>query len=104
MTTVAVETRRRPLQRKELLLTLLSVPFLILILVPLASLIVKFTAAAAHHYIADSETAMAVSLSLGTSIASTLVVIALTTPLAILIARREFRGRNAVEVITELPI
>jgi len=50
-----------------------------------------------------SSTTQAITLSLSTSIASTLTVILLGTPLAYLLARRRFRARRALDALIDLP-
>jgi molybdate transport system permease protein len=46
----------------------------------------------------------ALGLSLGTTVLTMLIVVALGTPLAFLLARRPFRGAAAVETLVDLPI
>jgi molybdate transport system permease protein len=46
----------------------------------------------------------ALGLSLGTTALTMLIVVALGTPLAFLLARRRFRGVSAVEALVDLPI
>ena len=46
----------------------------------------------------------ALVLTLGTTTAATMIVVALGTPLAYVLARVDFRGRNALDTLVDLPI
>ncbi|SDB99736.1 molybdate transport system permease protein [Raineyella antarctica] len=71
--------------------------------VPLAALVGRALTQGTGHLV-DPAIGAAVRLSLATSAISTLVVIALGTPLAYVMARYRFRGRGLVQLVIDLPI
>jgi molybdate transport system permease protein len=79
-----------------LLLALLALPFLALLLrVSPASLVAR---------LGDPVVVEALRLSLVTSAAATLLVVALGLPVAYLLATRNFPGKRVVEVLVDLPM
>lgn len=79
-----------------LLVTLLALPFL--------ALLARVSAAALLAKLGEPSVREALALSLGTSFAATLVVAILGTPVAYVLATREFRGRRALELLVDLPM
>jgi molybdate transport system permease protein len=72
---------------------------------PVATLLLRAAVdGALPGIIGSTEILDALALSLGTTAASLLVTIALGLPLALLLARRSFRGKWLVETIVDLPI
>ena len=55
------------------------------------------------HYLGQSSTVQAISLSLVTSTITAAAVVVLGLPLAYALARRHFRGRRLVEALIDLP-
>ncbi len=96
--------RRRRLQWSELMLWVLPLPLLVLLVLPMAALVWRAFADGALS--ADGTTALrqAMSLTLRTSLISTVLIVVTGTPLAYALARREFAGRRAVDVVVDLPI
>jgi molybdate transport system permease protein len=85
------------------LLTAAAFPLLALLVVPLVVLLLKITPTLLMRALGDSATVQAIGLSLGTSTATLLLVVALGTPLAQLLARHRFRGRSIVDALIDLP-
>ncbi|GIV98460.1 MAG: molybdenum ABC transporter permease [Herpetosiphonaceae bacterium] len=95
--------RRRWDHVRRWALLLAGVPLLLLLLLPILALVVRTPPALLAHYLGSSGTVQAVGLSLGTSIAATLSVALLGTPLAHMLARRRFHGRRLLEALIDLP-
>jgi molybdate transport system permease protein len=97
----------RPIRRRDKtanwVLAVGSLPLLILLLLPILTLVLKTPPATLLHYLGQSSTVQAISLSLVTSTATAAVVVALGLPLAYALARRRFRGQRLVEVLIDLP-
>mgnify|MGYP005854241101 CR=1 FL=1 len=95
--------RRWWLRPDAWLLLSAALPLLALLVVPLAALVLRLTPTMLVGAFGDSATVQAVALSLATSTATVLLVLVLGTPLAVLLARRQFRGRAVVDVLIDLP-
>jgi len=83
---------------------LLSGLLLLLVLLPVASLLFASSAGKLLHGLADPLVGPAIRLSLATSVASLIVVVACGTPLAWAIARRRGGFWRVVETVIELPV
>jgi molybdate transport system permease protein len=71
---------------------------------PLASLLLRAEPARLAAELARPTVLQALALSLATSVAATLVVVALGLPVAYLLATRTFPGKRALEVLIDLPM
>lgn len=80
-----------------------SLPLLTLLLLPILALALKTPPATLLHYLGQSSTVQAISLSLVTSTATAAIVVVLGLPLAYALARRRLRGQRLVEVLIDLP-
>jgi molybdate transport system permease protein len=80
-----------------------SLPLLTLLLLPILALVLKTPPATLLHYLGQSSTVQAISLSLVTSTATAATVVVLGLPLAYALARRRFRGQRLVEALIDLP-
>ncbi len=81
-----------------------SIPILLLLLLPLVALVFRLQPAALLENIRESNVQRAVALSLATSLITVVAGVLLGTPLAYLLARRQFRGRNALDTLIDLPM
>ena len=82
-------------------------PGLLLILLLGLPLLALFLRVAGNHFLADavSSTALqALRLSLVTSLISVTISVLIGTPLAYILARWNFPGRSAVELLVDLPV
>jgi molybdate transport system permease protein len=79
-------------------------PLVLFVLLPLLALILHITPADFLSALADPEVGQALQLSLVTTLIATGLALLLGTPVAYLLARRQFRGRAAVETLLELPM
>ena len=86
---------------------LLMIPGLLLILLLGLPLLALFWRAIGNHFITDalSDTALAaLRLSLLTSMVSVTIAVVVGTPLAYVLARWNFTGRGAIELLVDLPV
>ena len=91
-------------RRRTLLLLLLALPMLIFLVFPLVALIVRIPLASLLGNLGGAEVVQAIRLSLTTTAISTGVALLFGTPLAYLLARRTFRGRNFIDTLLDLPM
>lgn len=82
---------------------LLALPLLLLTIVPLAALLVATPLTMVARTFGRSEVLQAVGLSLGSSLATTLLALVGGFPLALLLARRAFRGQRLLLLLIDLP-
>ena len=99
----AVRPARRRDKTENWVLAVGSLPLLTLLLLPVLALALKTPPTTLLHYVGQSSTRQAISLSLVTSTATAAIVVILGLPLAYALARRRFRGQRLVEVLIDLP-
>ncbi|RXE55827.1 molybdenum ABC transporter permease [Methanoculleus taiwanensis] len=87
-----------------LLLGILLSSFLLFVTVPIASLFLRITPEAFFRSLAEPVVVDALVLSLLTATVSTVIVILFGTPLSYINARTEYRGKDIVDTLTDLPI
>ena len=106
----AMRQRAAPAQRfhtgvPHLLLSGLGAILLLFLAVPVVALIARaLSAEEGWHPRTALVLRQALGLSLGTTATTMLIVVALGTPLAYLLARRRFPGATVVEALVDLPI
>jgi molybdate transport system permease protein len=83
---------------------LLGLPALLFLALPLAALLVRVHPAELWANLLKPQVGQAIRLSLVTSLWATGLGVVFGTPLAMLLARRQFRGRRALDVLVELPM
>src|SRR5262249_35741388 len=81
-----------------------SMPLLVLILLPLVALVLRVTPSDFLAALADPVVGQALQLSFGTTLIATGLALLLGTPAAYLLARRKFPGRTVLETLLELPM
>ncbi|MBI3960016.1 MAG: molybdate ABC transporter permease subunit [Chloroflexi bacterium] len=81
----------------------LALPLLVFLLLPLAALLWRTELDQLWVHLADPIAAQAIRLSLQTTTTSTLLIVLLGTPVAYLLARREFPLRRVVDTLIDLP-
>ena len=91
-------------RRRTLLLLLLALPMLIFLVFPLVALLARIPLASLFGNLGGAEVVQAIRLSLTTTAISTGVALLFGTPLAYLLARRTFRGRNIIDTLLDLPM
>ena len=115
-TTEAAETMRIPVDRARgdqrssgrlprpgIALFWSAVPMILFLTLPLLALIWRTELTDVSTHLAQPVARQAIILSLWTSATATLLTIVLGTPLALLMTRRHFRGRRALDTLIDLP-
>ena len=82
---------------------LVALPLVLLLIVPLITLVLAAPAALLEAMLGETAVVQAIGLSLGTSLATTMVVVVGGFPLALLLARRSFRGKRILLTLLDLP-
>jgi molybdate transport system permease protein len=82
----------------------LGAGLILLLGLPLLSLVLRITPAALLDRLREPPIVQALGLSLLTSLAATISVIALGLPVAYALAMAEFRGKRLLELLIELPL
>ena len=80
-----------------------AVPMILFLTLPLLALIWRTELTDVSTHLAQPVARRAIILSLWTSATATLLTIVLGTPLALLMTRRHFRGRRALDTLIDLP-
>lgn len=83
---------------------ILSLPLILLLTLPLIQMTTEPGVDMLMQTLADKEVVMAISRSLGYSLAAGLIAFAMGTPLAYLLARKKIMGKKIIEGIIDLPI
>jgi len=91
-------------KRHRAVLALASLPLVFFLLVPTAGLLFRVPLRDMFSAFLDPQSAQAVSLSILTTLATVIITILFGTPLAYLIARKEFPGKRALDALIDLPI
>jgi molybdate/tungstate transport system permease protein len=86
------------------MLIFFSLPLMGLIILPLSKMVLAPTWADLWESLNDPIVLEAIGRSMSTSLAAALICFVFGTPLAYLMARREFPGKSLVEAIIDLPI
>jgi len=81
-----------------------GVLLLLLLGIPIASLILRVPAASLATRMADPAIQEALRLSLVTTLISTLLIVLIGTPVAYVLATRDFPGKRVVETLIDLPM
>jgi molybdate transport system permease protein len=84
--------------------SLFTLPFALFLLLPLGALVFRASPVRWMATLATGEVLQAVSLSLRTAAMATVLAVILGTPVARLLARRQFRLRRALEALVDLPV
>ena len=93
----------RRLSRPGIALFWSAVPMILFLTLPLLALIWRTELTDISTHLAQPVARRAIVLSLWTSATATLLTILLGTPLAVLMTRRHFRGRRALDTLIDLP-
>lgn len=90
-------------RREKPLWKLLALPFLLFIALPILAIFTRTSIPALFANLNGQQVLQAISLSLVTSLCTTLVTILFGTPVAYLLAQRNFRGYHLVDTLVDLP-
>ena len=80
-----------------------AVPMILFLTLPFLALIWRTELTDIGAHLAQPAARRAIALSLWTSATATLLTVLLGTPLALLMTRRHFRGRRALDTLIDLP-
>lgn len=83
---------------------LASLPLVLFLALPLLALILSISPAQLMENLAKPQVRQAIGISLKTTLITTTVTILLGTPLAYVLARRQFRFRRALDTLVDMPI
>jgi molybdate transport system permease protein len=103
----AAQTRhrhRRRMRWSTIGIILASIPMLAFLIIPIIALILRVDPTAIGANLANEETTQAIWLSITTTATSTMLGLLFGTPLAYLMARHRFRGRNILDTLIDLPM
>jgi molybdate transport system permease protein len=101
----AAQTRqRRRVRWSTIGIILASIPMLAFLMIPIMALILRVDPTAIGANLANEETSQAIWLSITTTATSTMLGLLFGTPLAYLLARHRFRGRNILDTLIDLPM
>lgn len=104
-TTTQPTTRSRwSAHQQSLGLWLLSLPLLAFLLLPLIALLLRLSPAALLTHLFQPQVSQAIALSMATTVTSLLITLLIGTPVAFILGRREFRGRQLVDTLIDLPM
>lgn len=103
MPIIATTAQRQGWQRTGWL-WLFALPLLLFLLLPLVALVLRIDPVALPTNLVNPQVQQAVSLSLLTTSISTALALLFGTPLAYLLARRQFRGRATIDTLLDLPM
>jgi molybdate transport system permease protein len=95
---------RAPSRSPGAVLWLGATPLLLFLLAPLAALLLKVTPARLLERLATPVALHALGLTAWTTTLATALAVALGTPVAFLLARGAFRGRDVVDTLVDLPV
>lgn len=101
-----ITTGQRPCQswRRVAPLLVISLPLLFFLLVPLAALILRVAPTTVAAHLLDRTVMQAIGLSLITTALTTVLTLLAGTPVAFLLARRQFAGRTVLDTLIDLPM
>jgi molybdate transport system permease protein len=84
-------------------LVVIAGPLLLLLIIPLVALLTRTAPATIWLSLGDPSTQAAIALSMRTSAITAVLVLAMGTPLAILLGRRHLRASTLIEILVDLP-
>ena len=93
----------RTSQTSKYLWELLSLPLLLFIAIPIASLFIRSSIPDILQNLNEEQVSQAIGLSLTTSLVTTLLTLVFGTPVSCLLATRRFRGYRIVDTLIDIP-
>ncbi len=91
-------------RRHRITISLASLPIVCFLLVPTLGLLLRVSPRDVLGTFLDPQSAQAVSLSIWTTLTTVLLAVIFGTPVAYLIARKEFPGKWALDALIDLPV
>lgn len=99
-----VSHTRWSLQQQTVLLWVLSLPLVLFLSVPLAALLLRISPAALLSHLVQPQVAQAIALSMVTTSITLLITLVVGTPVGYLLGRGDFRGRQVLDTLIDLPM
>lgn len=87
-----------------LLLGLLSAPLLLFLVIPLVALILRLSPSALLSHLFQPQVAQAIALSMATTTLTLFITLVVGTPVGFLLGRKDFRGRQVIDTLIDLPM
>lgn len=103
-TTQPAERLRGNARQQTIVLWILSLPLVIFLVVPLVALVLRLSPASLLAHLFQPQVAQAIALSMATTSVTLLVTLLIGTPAGYVLGRREFRGRQIVDTLVDLPM
>lgn len=91
-------------RQQSLFLWLLSLPLLVFLVVPLLALVLRLSPAALLGHLFQPQVAQAIALSMATTALTLVITLIVGTPVGYLLGRKDFRGRQVVDTLIDLPM
>src|SRR5688572_30266694 len=91
-------------QQQTILLWMLSLPLVAFLLVPLAALLLRLSPTALLAHLVQPQVAQAIGLSMATTSTTLLITLLVGTPVGYLLGRGQFRGRQVLDTLIDLPM
>jgi len=88
----------------SLLVILIALPLLLYLVAPVVGLIARTTPEVWRSYVCCWEAASALRLSLITASISLIIAMIIGTPVAYWLSHHDFRGKNAIDTLIDLPL
>lgn len=97
---------RSPLAAKQqaMILWAMSLPLVLFLITPLAALLLRLSLPSLLAHLVQPQVALAITLSMTTTSISLLLTLLIGTPVGYLLARGNFRGRQMVDTLIDLPM
>jgi molybdate transport system permease protein len=90
--------------RQLVILWLLSLPLIIFLAFPLVAMLLRISPSALLAHLFQPQVAQAIALSIVTTSTTLLITLIIGTPVGYLLARKEFRGRQLLDTLIDLPM
>lgn len=90
--------------RQLVILWLLSLPLIVFLAFPLVAMVLRISPSALLSHIFQPQVAQAIALSMVTTSITLLITLLIGTPVGYLLGRKEFRGRQLLDTLIDLPM
>ena len=91
-------------QQQTLILGIFSLPLIAFLVLPLVALLLRLSPSALLTHLFQPQVAQAIALSMATTSITLLTTLAIGTPVGYLLGRKEFRGRQLLDTLMDLPM
>ena len=91
-------------RQQTTILWVLSLPLVVFLLLPLVALLLRLSPATLLGHLVQPQVAQAIALSMATTTITLLTTLLIGTPVGFLLGRRDFRGRQLVDTLIDLPM